>query len=331
MAGLTRLSGGSTGGALPLFPTADKSSVTPYYTYDQHEGAYVHLPAFTGGTSAGGSIRILQNSTNSFSARLYTKDGTASTSGVWNGDMTVAEAGGGSGDADRFTSCYMDETDNLFYMWLLDFGTAPDTYILSTVNEAGTVNRIGAAQVANDSMGNLWYGSDHAGPMYRVGGDGSGNFAVSLTATQGGNSASGAPNRGVKITIDVSDGSLSYSTLLPATFGNYQYMRSPTFGPTANGILAGGVAMNSYTEAADSGMYGAIMNTSTGRHVANAHFGSPAQNGYPWGKSSHIIYRSRRKYIFSTYSTYFRGASAVFDEDEVHSWVDKLAEHYGIL
>ena len=108
-------------------------------------------------------------------------------------------------------------------------------------------------------------------------------------------------------------------------------MRSPTFGPTANGILAGAVVLNSYTEAGDPGYYGAIMNTSTGRHVALAHFGSPAQNGYPWGKSSHIIYRARRKYVFSTYSTSFRGTGAVFDEDEVHSCVDKLAEHYGIL
>ena len=49
-----------------MFPSGDKSSVTPYYNYDNNESAYVHLPAFTGGTSAGGSIRILQNSTNSF-------------------------------------------------------------------------------------------------------------------------------------------------------------------------------------------------------------------------------------------------------------------------
>ena len=73
------------------------------------------------------------------------------------------------------------------------------------------------------------------------------------------------------------------------------------------------------------------MNTSTGRHVANAHFGSPAQNGYPWGKSSFIIYRARSKYVFSVYSATFRGGPAVYDEDEVHAWVDKMAVHYGIL
>lgn len=312
-----------------MFPTGDKSSVTPYYTYDQHEGAYVHLPAFTGAANSS-SIRILQNSVTSFSATLYNINGDAASNGVWASGMTIAE-GAGSSNADRFAACYMDETDNLFYMLFTDTSTSPSTYYLSTVNAAGTVTAIGNAQIGNASMNGLWYGSDHVGPMYRVGGDGSGDFAISMTATSSGNSTSGVPNRGVKITIGASDCALSYSQLLPNTFGNYLYMRSPTFGPTANGILAGGINMNSYTEAADSGMYGGLMNTSTGRHAAQVHFGSPAQNGYPWGKSSHIIYRARRKYVFSTYSTYFRGAPAVYDEDEVHSWVDKLAEHYGIL
>ena len=329
MAGLTRLSGSSTGGALPLFPAGDKSSVTPYYTYDQHEGAYVHLPAFTGAANSS-SIRILQNSTTSYNATLYDINANAASNGVWASGMTIAE-GAGSANADRFVGCYMDETDNFFYMLFSDTSVSPNKLYLSKVNAAGTVTAIGNTTLGNSSMNGLWYGSDHVGPMYRVGGDGSGDFAISMTATASGNSGSGAPNQGVKITIGASDCALSYSTLLPATFGNYLYMRSPTFGPTGNGILAGGINMNSYTEAADSGMYGAIMNTSTGRHVALAHFGSPAQNGYPWGKSSHIIYRARRKYVFSTYSTSFRGTGAVFDEDEVHSWVDKLAEHYGIL
>ena len=329
MAGLTRLSGSSTGGALPLFPAGDKSSVTPYYTYDGHEGAYVHLPAFTGAANSS-SIRILHNSTTSYNATLYNIEGTAASNGVWASGMTIAE-GAGSANADRFVGCYMDETDNFFYMLFSDTSVSPNKLYLSKVNAAGTVTAIGNTTLGNSSMNGLWFGSDHVGPMYRVGGDGSGDFAISMTATAAGNSGSGVPNRGVKITIGASDCALSYSQLLPATFGNYQYMRSPTFGPTANGILAGAVVQNSYTEAGDPGYYGAIMNTSTGRHVANAHFGSPAQNGYPWGKGSFIIYRARRKYVFSCYQYVFRGASAVFDEDEVHAWVDKMAVHYGIL
>ena len=331
MAGLTRLSGSSTGGALPLFPAGDKSSVTPYYTYDGHEGAYVHLPAFTGGTSAGGSIRILQNSLTSFSARLYDKDGTQLTSGVWNGDLSFSEAAGtGLSGSPKFIGCYMDETENLFYV-LINEPTSPNRWYLSKINEAGTVTAVGNAQCIA-GMNGLWYGSDATGPLYRVGGDGSGNFAISAAGVAGGSSAAGVPYRGTTVTISASDASLSYSSgLMPSTFGNYQYMRSPTFGPTANGILAGAVVQNSYTEAGDPGYYGAIMNTSTGRHVANAHFGSPAQNGYPWGKGSFIIYRARSKYVFSCYGANFRGGPAVYDEDEVHAWVDKLAEHYGIL
>ena len=329
MAGLTRNGNTKTGACLPIFPTGDMSSVTPYYTYDGHEGAYVHLPAFTGAANSS-SIRILQNSVTSFNATLYNIDGNAASNGVWASGMTIAE-GAGSANADRFAACYMDETDNFFYMLFTDTSTSPSTMYLSKVNAAGTVTAIGNAQMGNSSMNGMWYGSDHFGPMYRVGGDGSGDFRISMTATSAGNSAAGAPNRGVTITIGSSDGALSYSTLLPATFGNYQYMRSPTFGPTANGIIAGAVVQNSYTEAGDAGYYGAIMNTSTGRHIANAHFGSPAQNGYPWGKGSFIIYRARRKYVFSCYSYSFRGGPAVYDEDEVHAWVDKLAVHYGIL
>ena len=39
MAGLSRLSG--TGrGSLPIFPAGDKSSVTPYYNYDNNESRF---------------------------------------------------------------------------------------------------------------------------------------------------------------------------------------------------------------------------------------------------------------------------------------------------
>ena len=114
MAGLTRNGNTKTGACLPIFPSGDKSSVTPYYTYDQHEGAYVHLPAFTGAANSS-SIRILQTATTSFNATLYNIEGSAASNGVWASGMTIAE-GAGSANADRFVGCYMDETDNFFYM-----------------------------------------------------------------------------------------------------------------------------------------------------------------------------------------------------------------------
>jgi len=331
MAGLTRLSG-SGRGSLPMFPSGDKSSVTPYYNYDNNESAYVHLPAFTGGTSAGGSIRILQNSVNSFSARLYDKDGGQLTSGVWNSDMTIAEIAG-SANADRLAGCYMDETDNLWYVLTIDTTTSPNTYYFSKVNEAGTVTTIGNAQGIAGING-IWYGSDSTGPLYRVGGDGSGNFAISAAGPQGGSSATGVPYRGTTVTISASDGSLSYSSgLMPSAYGAGTYLKTPIFGPTGNGIIGGAISNLSYTQSPPYaiGPYGAIGNTTTGRFITNAHFGSPATNGYPTGASSFIIYRSRRKYIFSVYGNQFAGAPAVYDEEEVHAWLDNLAVYYGIL
>ena len=316
-----------------MFPSGDKSSVTPYYNYDNNESAYVHLPAFTGGTSAGGSIRILQNSVTSFSARLYDKDGTQLTSGVWNADITFAEAAGTAlSGSPRFVGCYMDETENLWYV-LINEPTSPNRWYLSKINEAGTVTAVGNAQTIAGING-LWYGSDATGPMYRVGGDGSGNFAISAAGVAGGSAAAGVPYRGTTVTISATDGSLSYSSgLMPSAYGAGTYLKTPIFGPTGNGIIGGAISNLSYTQSPPYviGPYGAIGNTTTGRFITNAHFGSPATNGYPTGASSFIIYRSRRKYIFSVYGNQFAGAPAVYDEEEVHAWLDNLAGYYGIL
>ena len=332
MAGLSRLSGTGRSG-LPIFPAGDKSSVTPYYNYDNSESAYVHLPAFTGGTSAGGSIRILQNSTTSFSARLYDKDGGQLTSGVWSSDMTIAE-GAGSSNADRFIGCYMDETDNLFYMLFTDTSVSPNVWYFSKVNESGTVTAIGNAAIGNGNFNGYWYGVSSSGPMYRVGGDGSGNFAITAMGVQGGNSNTGVPHRGTTITISASDGSHSFSSgVMPSTYGALNAMQSPTFGPTANGIIGGAVVAPSYTQSPPlhAGYYGSIGNTTTGRFATYVFFGSPETNGYPSGLSSFIVYRGRSKYIFSVYANAYNGSPAVYDETEVHSWLDNLAVYYGIL
>ena len=332
MAGLSRLSG--TGrGSLPIFPAGDKSSVTPYYNYDNNESAYVHLPAFTGGTSAGGSIRILQNSTTSFNARLYDKDGTQLTSGVWNGGLTYSEAAGSSlSGSPKFIGCYMDETENLWYV-LVTEPVSPNRWYFSKINEAGTVTAVGNAECIAGLNG-LWYGNDATGPLYRVGGDGSGNFAISAAGLQGGSSSAGVPYRGTTVTISASDASLSYSSgLMPSAYGAGTYLRSPIFGPTGNGIIGGAISNISYTQGPPlvTGPYGSIGNTTTGRFATNIYFGSPATNGFPTGNSSFIIYRSRRKYIFSVYGNAFNGAPAVYDEEEVHAWLENLAVYYGIL
>lgn len=314
--------------ALPLFPKQDME-LTPYYSSEQYEGAYIHIPGFAGGT-AGRSIRILINATTSFNATLYNIDGTTSSDGVWASGMTIAE-GAGSSNADRFIGAYMDEADEVWYMLFTDTSTNPDTLYFSKVNEAGSVTAIGNAQLGNASMDDMWFGGSYNGNLFRKGGDGSGDFAIYNVYTAGGNSAAAAPYRGAKITISASDGSLSYENFMPTAYGTY----SPTahkriLGPTANGIVGGQVYFHSYTNAPGYGAYGTIQNTVTGRGNSYCYFGSPQNSGYPWGIASTVCLRARKKYVFAAYGNTFYG-STIFDEDEVHSWLDEMAVHYGVL
>ena len=329
MAGLTRISGRRIDGALPMFPAGDMSSVTPYFMNDSAESDYIYIPGFAGG-SANSSVRIKINTTTSFSAKLYTVDGAESTSGAWNGGMSIA-TGSGSADADFLVGCYMDETDQLLYMLFADAGTSPDTWYLSSVNEAGTVTAIGNAQAVT-GVESVYYGSTSIGALYRTGGDGSGDFAISFTGNSGGNGAASTPYRGTTMTIGASDGAISYSSgLLPASYGSKNQLRRPFLGPTANGIIGGGYVQNAYSSDADVGHYGSLANTVTGRFHNNIHYGSPAQNGYPWGNSSLICFRARSKYVFGVYGSSGRGVPNVYAEEDVHAWLDKLAVYNGIL
>ena len=327
MAGLVRNSAGNKG--IPIFPTADKSSVTPYYSYDQSEGAYVHLPGFSG--SAGSSIRILQQSVTGFDGRVYDINGNSLNNGVWTSGMTI-EQGAGSANADRFLKCYMDAADDLLYMLFVDTSVSPNVLYFSKVNLAGTVTAIGNAALGNASMNSTWMGSNSWGALRRLGGDGSGNFGLYMTVTAAGNSGSGAPYQGVDITISASDGSLSYSTMMPTNYGNFFQIYNPYMGPTANGIIGGSYYQNTAYSNGPVGFYGPLMNTVSGRGNVNTYMGSPAVNGYPHATSSGMaIHRAKSKYVFSSMSYNMRGTSTIFGEDEIHSWLDEMAVYYGIL
>lgn len=329
MAGLVRTSNRKSTGCLPIFPSGDMSSVTPYYSYDGHEGAYVHLPAFTGAANSS-SIRILQNSTTSFGATLYNIDGTAASNGVWASGMTIAE-GAGSSNADRFVSAYMDTADQLWYMLFIDTSTSPDTLYFSKVNEAGTVTAIGNAALGATSLDGMWFAGTYTGVLFRKGGDGSGDFAIYNSNTSGGAAVASVPYRGAKITISASDGSLSYENFMPTTYGAYAATSyRPILGPTANGIVGSQVYNHTYSNQPGFGAYGSISNTVTGRNNSYCYWGSPENTGYPWGLASMVFMRARKKYVFATYGNVFYGSS-IFDEDEVHSWLDEMAVHYGVL
>ena len=330
MAGLTRNTNlrSRRRTSLPIFPIQD-TSLGPYYSMDSSESAYINLPGFAGGT-AGRSIRILLNAVTSFSATLYNVDGTTSSDGVWNGGITFAEIAGNAA-ADRFVGCYMDEADQMWYVLTVDTTTSPDTLYFSKVNEAGAVTTIGNSQLGNASMNGMWYNNAYIGNLYRKGGDGSGDFAINWTNTAGGNSAAGVPNRGVEITISASDASLSYANILPSTSGVWTaFYNAGKLGPTANNIVGGSSYSHSSANRPGLGGYGSIVNTSTGKYSSYALFGAPESNGYPWGSGTFVSLRHRKKYVFATYGSTQYGA-CVFDEDEVHAWLDELAVFYGIL
>jgi|TARA_E500000178_G_scaffold300763_1_gene309224 hypothetical protein len=331
MAGLIRRNASNISTAMPEFPTQD-TSTWPYYSADQPEGYYLVRKGFAGGT-AGRSIRTLLNATTSFSATLYNIDGTASTDGVWNGGMTIAE-GAGSANADQFISAYMDTTDEVWYMLFADTSTSPDTWYFSKVNEAGTVTAIGNAQVGNASFDSQSYYGSYMGTLRRLGGDGSGNFGIYFTGTAGGNAAAAAPYRGCDITINATNGSLSYANMMPSTYGSvYPLMDNPYFGPSDNNIV--GTVYGHWGGSGDnrpnSSTFGALANLTNGKGLRNVNTGGPTINNAPWGNGYRmIVERAATTYTCAQYyGTQY--APSIFNVDEVHAWLDEMAVYYGIL
>lgn len=327
MAGLSRNTKSKL--EIPLFPAPD-TSVPVYTTMSQQHSSYFHFPAFSGGT-AGRAIRIrYYGNPSTDSIYLYNADGTTVTDGVWNGGMTPDEASG-SAATEGFLQYYMDDADNLLYLLTTDTGTTPHTYYLSSVNEAGSVTAIGNAQIGNASMNNAGPRGGNCGPMHRAGGDGSGNLQIAHFAPAGGNSAAAIPFRGAMITINITNGSLSYANLLPSTFSQqyYHYYGYVTIGTTANNIIVqlyGRFENNAPSE----GYYGNIYNLTTGKAGMNLTF--PAGDGViPSGTGFNISTRWRGKYYFPSYSVVYGKATLAYSEEDMHHWADQLAVYYGLL
>tara|TARA_B100000575_G_scaffold273149_1_gene255851 strand:+ start:5023 stop:6030 length:1008 start_codon:yes stop_codon:yes gene_type:complete len=335
MVGIIRRNAEKYPSSLPRFPNQDTSG-WPYYGCDQGVGAYLNMyrKGFPGGT-AGRSIRTTVSANTSFDATLFNIDGTESTDGVWNGGMTVAE-GAGSANANQYVGGYMDTADNVWYMLFCDTDTSPDTLYFSKVNEAGTVTAIGNAQVGNASMDGMHYNNSYKGALRRLGGDGSGNFGLLWTNTTGGNAAAGVPYRGVDITINASDGSLSYGDMMPNTFGNPSVPLSyPHIGPTGNNIVAGVHGMwwtGGHTNPGGTATYGGIANLTNGKAMNNINMGNPISNNIPWTSGYSLIFeRSKDTYTVGTYYGTGVYAPNSFNESELHAWVDEMAVYHGIL
>jgi len=325
MAGLTANIVTSRNKAYPLFPNPDPS-LGVYSGMGNNASAYYYLPGFPGGT-AGRSIRLKYGSSNlTTNVYQYDADLTAITDGVWDGGMTVDEASG-SANTTRWQQFFMDETDNLLYVLTANESTSPYTLYLSSVNEAGSVTAIGNAQLGNASMNNPTPLVYNGGSMYRAGGDGSGNLQIPIFNTAGGNAAAATPYRGCLLTINISDGSLSYANLLPSGYAstqvNYEY---GSIGPTANNMLLSTYSFWSSTAANDGG-YGALYNLSTGKANALVHLSGE----FPWGNSTPYVIRWAKRYYFTSYALPRFKAIGGFSEEECHAWVDNLAVYYGLL
>ena len=245
--------------AMPTFPAPD-TSLQPYFGAAGSYAARSYLPGFNGGT-AGRSIMIPMNS-NSANLIMYDIEGATVNNGSWGSGLTVAEAAG-SANADKWVGFWMDNTDAMLYMLTSDTTTNPDTFYLSKINEAGTVTAIGNAQLAQASHDNMYHNTTSTqGKLRRLGGDGSGNFSIYNTYGAGGTAAAGAPYRGVDIQINASNGALSYSNIMPATFGDPYYLLGMNLGPTDNNIIGGFYSL--FSPISD-GPTGGIANTSNGK------------------------------------------------------------------
>ena len=333
MAGLIRRNAAKFSSALPRFPDQD-TSTWPYYGCDNVFYHSLFRKGFANG-SAGDSIRTTTNSSTSFDATLFDIIGNESSSGVWNGGMTIAE-GAGSANANQYVGGYMDTTDEVWYMLFSDTDTNPDTLYFSKVNDAGTVTAIGNAQLGNGSMNNMRYNNSYQGVLRRLGGDGSGNFGIYWTNTSGGSAAAGVPYRGVDITINASDGSLSYANMMPSTFGSpYPVLDYPFLGPSGNNIV-GSIAnlwwTSGHTQPQDTSIYGGLANLTNGKACRQVMMGGPSINNVPWSNGSSLICeRSANTYTFSSYYGTGMFAPSIFNEDEIHAWLDEMAVYHGIL
>ena len=317
---------------LPMWPKED-TTLGFFYGMGQPGTSELYQPGFQGGAT-GSSIRIQINGLNSFTMHLYDKDGNSSNAGTWDGSgggLSITEAY--NSNPDRWCSTYMDATDQMLYMLFNDSSTNPHTLYFSKINAAGTKTNIGSAQLGNAGIHNQWYASSYMGRLMRPGGDGSGDFMIYHTGASAGNSASSAPYRGATITISASDGSLSYGTMFPSTYGSPMYIYSPHFGPTSNNIIGGIYANHSGSSSGNNAYsaYGCLANLTTGKTLNYINYGNPITNGCPFNTGyQFIVVENRGKYVVSAYSGNMYGPT-LFDVDELHNFLDEMAVFYGIL
>lgn len=306
--------------AQPEFPAPD-TSFEPYFDSGQSWATYTYCPGFNG-DAAGTSIRLPQTSYTA-ALQYYDKDGTASTSGSWNGGVAITEI---HSDADYWAGWYMDNTDQMLYIIATDIGTSPHSLCFAKINAAGTLTQIGKTAHNNASLNSHTSTSGYQGPLYRKGGDGSGDFAFRHSYTASGGAAAGVPQRGSIVTIAASNGALSYTDMMPSAYGsNYSFTKT-NFGPTANNIIGGpyyGPNAGHYA------WYGSIANTNNGKGYYAAYFAGSQQHKWAGGASTLYWIRWREGYIHMNYGQHY--GPVYYKEADIHNYLDEMAVFYGIL
>ena len=306
--------------AQPEFPAPD-TSFEPYFDSGQSWATKTFCPGFNG-DAAGTSIRIPQTSYTE-ALQYYDKNGTASTAGSWNGGLAITEV---HADSDYWIGFFMDNTDQMLYIATLDHGTEPDSVCFAKINAAGTLTQIGKTALNNASLNSMNHTGGYQGPLYRKGGDGSGDFAMRHAYTASGGAAAGVPQRGSIITIAASNAALSYEDMMPSAYGsNYAFTRT-AFGPTANGIIGGpyyGPNAGHYA------FYGSIANTINGKGYYAAYFAGTEQQKWASGASTTYWIRWREGYIHMNYGQHY--GPVYYKEADVHNYMDEMAVFYGIL
>ena len=134
------------------------------------------------------------------------------------------------------------------------------------------------------------------------------------------------PYRGSRITINASNGALSYADIFPSEYGAMYSLYGTRVGPTANNIIIG---FYSYRSSSSDSWYGSIANTSNGKGYYYVDFGSPINQGLPSASSVLYPQRWRGQYAFPSYAHVY--APANYAEADIHNWADQVGEYYGIL
>jgi hypothetical protein len=335
MAGLTRNK--ITYGSFPEWP----SPINSGYFYGQNslgEAGQQYAPAFQNDSLTGSGFNILMTSGGQEAITYYNGQGTQVTDGVWASGFTPSEAWS---DADQWSSLYMDSSDNKLYALVIDTGTSPNTYRMTSVDKDGTVVLETAAfQVTNTGFNEqrLSFGSTTP-KLYRVGHvDGTGNFRFDNYRANTDDDDTGAPFDGCRLEINTSSGTvngISANTmaettdgLLPSNFYASTFTRDNMLGPTSNNIVGG---PEGRWNAVQDFHTGNLLNLTTGKFAVEIPFGRNCPIMFQSSGGGYSPQHWLGNYRFFCPGSGYQMSGVAFERAAFHNFIDEMAVYYGIL